>query len=71
MLEREAYGIHIEELIEAAVEYDVALEINAYPQRLDLNDAHARLAQERGAKLSINTDAHDVAHLDFMQYGLL
>lgn len=71
LLEREAYGIHIEEVIEAAVEYAVALEINAHPQRLDLSDVHARLAKDRGVKLSINTDAHDASHLEFMQYGVV
>lgn len=71
LLSRDPYGIHIEEVIAAAVAHDVALEINASPQRLDLGDVHARLAAERGAKLTINTDAHHVAHLDFMQYGVL
>ncbi len=71
LLEREAYGIHLEAVVEAAGRCDVALEINAHPQRLDLTDAHARLALERGVRLSINTDAHDVSHLDFMRYGVL
>lgn len=71
LLGREAYGIHLEPVIEAAVRHRIALEINASPQRLDLNDAHARLAQERGALITINTDAHRVSHLDFMQYGVM
>jgi DNA polymerase (family 10) len=71
LLGREAYGIHLEPVIEAAVRHRVALEINASPQRLDLSDAHARLAQERGALITINTDAHRVSHLDFMQYGVM
>jgi DNA polymerase (family 10) len=71
LLEREPYGIHIEPVIEAAVRHDVALEINASPHRLDLNDAHARLAQSRGAKLSINTDAHRADHLAFMPFGVM
>lgn len=71
LLGREAYGIHLEPVIEAAVHHRIALEINASPQRLDLNDAHARLAQERGALITINTDAHRVSHLDFMQYGVM
>lgn len=71
LLQREAYGIHLEKVIEAAARRDVALEINASPQRLDLGDAHARLALERGAKLSINTDAHDTGHLEFMTYGVM
>lgn len=71
LLERPAYGIHIEEIIRAAVEYDVALEINASPKRLDLSDIHARLAIKRGARLTINTDAHDREHLSFMRYGVM
>ncbi len=47
-----------------------ALEINAFPQRLDLNGAHARVAKETGAKLAINTDAHSTLHLDLVKFGL-
>jgi len=71
LLGRPAYGIHIAEVIEAAVEMDVALEINAAPDRLDLSDVHARLAHERGALLSINTDAHALDHLEFMRFGVI
>ncbi len=68
---REAHGMHVSELAGAAAQFDVALEISATPDRLDLSDVHARLAQERGAKLSINTDAHSIASLDFMRFGVL
>ncbi|MFW5866354.1 MAG: DNA polymerase/3'-5' exonuclease PolX [Armatimonadota bacterium] len=71
LLGRDPYGIHVGELIDAAVEHDVALEINASPKRLDLSDVHARLAADRGAKLMINTDAHRLEHLSFMRYGVL
>ncbi|MBD3293743.1 MAG: PHP domain-containing protein, partial [Armatimonadia bacterium] len=71
LLWRDAHGIHVSEVVEAAVEHDVALEINAAPDRLDLSDVHARLAAERGAKLCINTDAHRLEHLDFMRFGVL
>jgi len=67
---REGYPLDIEAVMEAAVEYDVALEVNAYPDRLDLRDTHVRLAMERGAKIAINTDAHGPAHLPFMRYGV-
>jgi len=70
LLQREPYGIHLNEVIEAAGELDVAVEINANPHRLDLDDVHARFAQQNGTLLSINTDAHEIAHLDFMQYGV-
>jgi DNA polymerase (family 10) len=71
LLEREPYGIHMERVIEAAVAHDVALEINASPHRLDLSDIHARLAQEWGAKLTINTDAHRAEQLALMPYGVM
>ncbi|MBC7286889.1 MAG: DNA polymerase/3'-5' exonuclease PolX [Armatimonadetes bacterium] len=70
LLGRDAYGLDIDEVIQAAAKNDVALEINAFPNRLDLSDVNARRARDRGCKLSINTDAHDVAHLQFMQYGV-
>ncbi len=70
LLQREPYGIHLNEVIEAAGELDVAVEINANPHRLDLDDVHARFAQQNGILLSINTDAHEISHLDFMQYGV-
>jgi DNA polymerase (family 10) len=53
------------------VAHDVALEINASPHRLDLSDIHARLAQEWGAKLTINTDAHRAEQLALMPYGVM
>ncbi len=71
LLARDAHGMRVGELAEAAAEHDVALEISATPDRLDLSDAHARLARERGAKLCINTDAHAVESLDFMRFGVL
>lgn len=70
LLEREAYGLYLDEVIEVAATHDVALEINAFPNRLDLSDINARRARDHGCKLTINTDAHDVAHLQFMQYGV-
>jgi len=70
LLQREPYGIHLNEVIEAAGELDIAIEINANPRRLDLDDVHARFAQENGTRLSINTDAHGIPQLDFMQYGV-
>jgi DNA polymerase (family 10) len=70
LLQRPAYGLHVSDLVDKAAELNVALEINAFPNRLDLSDVNARLAQERGALLSINTDAHHVGHLPYMRYGV-
>ena len=71
LLGRKGYEVHVEKIIEAAVAHQVALEINANPHRLDLSDVNARLAVERGALLSINTDAHAGEELPLMRYGVM
>ena len=68
--QREAYEVDMERLAEAAKKTHTALEINASPQRLDLSDAHARLARERGVMLVISTDAHSRYELAHMEYGI-
>ena len=67
---REPYQVNVGALIDAAAENNTSLEINAYPERLDLKDVHSRLAKERGVMLSINTDAHGSADLGLMIYGI-
>jgi DNA polymerase (family 10) len=67
---REAFQIEMEEVLQAARDLDVAVEINANPHRLDLNDVHAHRAKELGVKVGINTDAHSVQRLDHMSYGV-
>ena len=66
-------GLHpdINALIEAAIEHDTALEINANYYRLDLRDTHVRAAVEAGALISINTDAHSPVDFQQMRYGVL
>ena len=54
----------------AAAETGTALEINAYPKRLDLRDAHVRRAIELGVKLAINSDAHDVSGFAVLPLGV-
>lgn len=68
--EREAYPLDLEKLILAAQERGCALEINAHPDRLDLNDIGARAAKEAGVLLAISTDSHSVAGLDNMRFGV-
>ena len=60
---RDPYEVEIEEVMKAAKKYGKALEINAYSERLDLDDIHCRKAKEMGIRLSIGTDTH---HLDQM-----
>ena len=67
---REPYEIDMEEVIKAAKETSTALEINSFPQRLDLNDTNCRMAKELGVKLAINTDAHIADQLDMMRFGV-
>jgi DNA polymerase (family 10) len=68
--EREPYAIDIEEVFRAAKEYNVAIELNAQPERLDLNDTHVQRAREIGVKIAINSDAHSVDQLRFMSHGI-
>jgi DNA polymerase (family 10) len=68
--EREAYAVNMEEVLKTARDTGTALEINAYPLRLDLQDIYVRKAKEMGVKLVISTDAHVGHQLDFMRYGV-
>jgi DNA polymerase (family X) len=68
--EREPFAIDLEQVFHAAKEYDVAVELNAQPVRLDLNDLHLFRAREIGIKIAINTDAHNTEQLHFTKYGI-
>jgi len=68
--EREPIAIDLEAIFRAVVKNNKVLEINAMPDRLDLNDIHAFRARDIGVKLAIETDAHSVAHLSFMKFGV-
>ncbi len=67
---REPIAIDLEAVFRTAAKNNKIMEINAMPDRLDLNDIHASRARELGVKLAIETDAHDVSHLDFMRFGV-
>lgn len=67
---RPGVDLDIPVIARAAAEHGVALEINAYPERLDLRDEHIRWAREAGALFAISTDAHHPDHLEFMRYGV-
>jgi DNA polymerase (family 10) len=68
--ERDAYAVDMEAVIREAAKEGVALEINAQPLRLDLNDLHIRLAKQYGAQLVISTDTHVTTQFDYMTYGV-
>ena len=70
LLRREAYQINLPQILRRAAELGVAVEHNAYPDRLDLCDRDLRLAKELGCKISINTDSHHTSHMEKMRYGI-
>jgi DNA polymerase (family 10) len=68
--ERDACDVDLEAVLKEAAKFSVAMEVNAYPLRLDLNDQQVRLAGEYGVPLVISTDTHVAAQFDFMHYGV-
>ena len=68
--QREPSDMDFHAVLEAAAKTGTALEINAHPSRLDLNDVNARAAKEMGVQMSINSDAHDAGQLLNMKYGI-
>jgi DNA polymerase (family 10) len=71
LLRRDAYPMDMEAVLDAAARAKVAMELNSYPERLDLNDRHLRMAKERGVKIVINTDSHHTSHMAKIRYGVL
>ena len=71
LLRREGYGFDYDRVFAAAAERGVAMEHNAYPDRLDLRDLHLRMAKAKGVKFVVNTDSHHTSHLQKMRYGVL
>jgi DNA polymerase (family X) len=67
---REPYAVDMGEIVKAARDYGVCLEINAQPDRLDLHDLHVQMAREAGVKLVVSTDAHRIQELDCIRYGV-
>ncbi len=67
---REGYDVDIDEVMEKTEENKKVLELNAYPDRLDLNDLQLRKAKDMGIKISIGTDAHGVADMKWMRFGV-
>src|ERR1041385_6387309 len=71
LLRREGYAFDHDKVFSAAAKAGVAMEHNAYPDRLDLRDQHLRMAKARGVKFIINTDAHHTSHMEKIRYGVL
>jgi DNA polymerase (family X) len=70
LLRREGYGFDFDAVLKSAAKRKVAMELNAYPDRLDLNDRHLRLAKEHGVKIVINTDSHHTSHMEKIRFGI-
>ncbi|MBI4684082.1 MAG: DNA polymerase/3'-5' exonuclease PolX [Nitrospirae bacterium] len=68
--ERDPYDIDLEQVLNMAKETGTAIEINAYPLRLDLNDIYVKKAKKFGVKFVISTDTHVITQFDFMHYGV-
>lgn len=68
--QRPGYAVDLEQVMCGAVERGCFIELNAQPDRLDINDASCRLAKQLGLKVAISTDAHATAELDFMRFGV-
>jgi DNA polymerase (family 10) len=71
LLRRDAYAFDVDAVLQAAARNRVAMELNAYPDRLDLCDRHLRLARQHGVKIVINTDSHHTTHMEKIRFGVL
>ncbi len=67
---REPFELDFEKIFDKAKETDTYLEINSFPDRLDLNDINIKIAKEKGVKFVLGTDSHHIPQLSFMQYGI-
>jgi DNA polymerase (family 10) len=67
---RPGADVAFDEILKAAADHGVMMEINAHPNRLDLDDVHAAAARDLGIPIVISTDSHSVTGLDLMQYGV-
>lgn len=68
--QREPYDIDLDAVFEAAKKTGTVMEINSYPERMDLKDVHVRAAVKAGVKLAISTDAHNAGQLHFIKLGI-
>ncbi len=68
--QRQPVEFDLDEVFAAAARTGTALEVNAYPDRLDLKDEHIVWAKRYGVKFAVDTDSHATTHLDHMRYGV-
>lgn len=70
LLAREGYPLNMKKVIEAAAKFNVAIELNSHPQRLDMDWRELKNAKDKGVKIAINPDAHNLDGLDDLRYGI-
>jgi DNA polymerase (family 10) len=71
LLRRDAYPYDMHAVLAAAARNKVAMELNSYPDRLDLNDVNLRQAKQHGVKIVINTDSHHISHMEKIRFGVV
>jgi DNA polymerase (family 10) len=71
LLRREPFAFDFEMIVKEAKRRNIALEINSFPDRLDLREVNARLCKQHSVKIVISTDSHHTKHLENMKYGVL
>ena len=71
LLRRDAYSFDMDAVLKEAAKKKVAMELNAYPDRLDLSDRHLKQAKQHGVKIVINTDSHHTSHMEKIRFGVL
>ncbi len=69
--ERDPYDFDLEKVFSAAKSSGVCMELNCFPNRLDLRDVHCRLAGQSGVKVALGTDSHRTEQLDYIKYGVI
>lgn len=67
---RNPYEVDIDQIIDAAKQTDTRLEINSFPDRLDLDDVHLKQAKDHSVRFVLGTDSHSINHLDFIRFGI-
>ena len=71
LLRRDSYKFDMLAVLSTAAKNKIAMELNSYPDRLDLNDVHLRQAKQQGVRIVINTDSHHTSHMEKIRYGIL
>jgi len=71
LLERDPVKVDLDKVFDAAIENNVAIEINSQPKRLDLDFVHVKEGKEKGVKFVVNTDSHSTEQLNNMRYGVI